>query len=210
MNTQVLVTLAVLGAGSALFACGGSDQKPAEDPSSTIVTTTSATPAAPDPAATTSPAPTLPSMAPYSSPSSDTTTWGKGTSTDAPTNSAGVSAGTPTAPPPSVFENPGSADHTADADNTRINARDKNGGTLTPVNQGNAETDRKITAAVRRAVVADRHLSLTAKNIKVITQYGKVTLRGTVKSDTEKAKIEQHVKDVSGVTEVDDQLEVKP
>ena len=45
--------------------------------------------------------------------------------------------------------------------------------------------------------------------MKIITVAGKVTLRGPVKSDAEKATIEAKTKAAAGVTEVDNQLEVK-
>ncbi len=57
--------------------------------------------------------------------------------------------------------------------------------------------------------MGDSTLSFDAKNVKIITQGGKVTLRGPVKRDAEKSSIEAKAKAVSGVTSVDDQLEVK-
>jgi hyperosmotically inducible protein len=57
--------------------------------------------------------------------------------------------------------------------------------------------------------MSDKSLSFTAKNVKVITVGSKVTLRGPVKSDQEKAAIENAARQATGVTEVDDQLEVK-
>jgi len=55
----------------------------------------------------------------------------------------------------------------------------------------------------------DRELSTTAKNIKVVTANGQVTLRGPVKSAQEKAKIDQLAKSAAGGAQIDDQLEVK-
>ena len=49
----------------------------------------------------------------------------------------------------------------------------------------------------------------TAKNIKVITTNGHVTLRGPVKSAQEKAKIDQLAKSAAGGAHIDDQLDVK-
>ena len=70
-------------------------------------------------------------------------------------------------------------------------------------------SDRTITASIRRAVVGEKGLSFAAKNVKIITTGGKVTLRGTVKSDDEKATIESKAKATPGVTSVDNQLDVK-
>jgi len=54
-----------------------------------------------------------------------------------------------------------------------------------------------------------RELSTTAKNIKVITANGQVTLRGPVKTAQEKAKIDQLAKSAAVGAQIDDQLEVK-
>jgi hypothetical protein len=96
----------------------------------------------------------------------------------------------------------------SDADNTKMNERDSKGATKTPTDQGGGN-DRKITAAIRRSVVADKALSFSAKNVKIITTGGKVTLRGTVKSDDEKSAIESKAKATPGVDSVDNQLDVK-
>jgi osmotically-inducible protein OsmY len=79
---------------------------------------------------------------------------------------------------------------------------------MTPTDQGDG-SDLKITAAVRRAVVAEKGLSAAAKNVKIITSGGRVTLRGTVKSDEEKSKLEAKAMATPGVTYVDNQLDVK-
>src|SRR5450759_5540801 len=44
-------------------------------------------------------------------------------------------------------------------------------------------TDRAITQKIRKAVHGDTRLSTYAHNIKIITQDGKVTLRGPVRSE---------------------------
>ncbi len=67
-----------------------------------------------------------------------------------------------------------------------------------------------MTAAIRRAVVKDSSLSTMAKNVKIITADGVVTLRGPVKSEAEKAKIAELAKSSAGnAKKVDNQLEVK-
>lgn len=94
-------------------------------------------------------------------------------------------------------------------DNSKVNARDKGGNTLTPMDQGPSEGDRKITQQIRQAVVKDGALSFTAKNVKIITINGKVTLRGPVKTDAERASIEAAAKKIAGATQVENLLEVK-
>lgn len=94
------------------------------------------------------------------------------------------------------------------ADNSRSNLRDRSGDSLTPTDQGGGELDRKITQQIRQAVVGDKSLSFGAKNIKIITDRGKVTLRGPVKSETERSTIEAIAKQVAGVVNVENLLEI--
>jgi hypothetical protein len=75
------------------------------------------------------------------------------------------------------------------ADDTGRNARDRDGMTMTPLDQSNDPDDVNITRKIRKALVADNALSTTAKNIKIITVNGKVILRGPVANVQEKKKI---------------------
>ncbi len=95
-------------------------------------------------------------------------------------------------------------------DNTRLNVRDRIPGTVNPADQGDSESDLKTTADIRRAVTQDEGLSINAQNVKIITIHGRVTLRGPVKSVTEKERIEALAKSVAGVDKVHSQLEVAP
>lgn len=52
-------------------------------------------------------------------------------------------------------------------------------------------------------------LSMTAKNVKIITENGVVTLRGPVNSAAEKAKIGELAMANAGQAKIDNQLEVK-
>jgi osmotically-inducible protein OsmY len=109
----------------------------------------------------------------------------------------------------SVFTLSAIAQDTAAADNTRKNERDRSGETTTSGDQSNSQEDVRITAAIRRAVVRDNSLSTTAKNVKIITANGMVTLRGPVKNDAEKAKIAELAQSAAGNAKIDNQLEVK-
>src|SRR6266487_2217398 len=100
-------------------------------------------------------------------------------------------------------------DEKTTSDNTATNERDRSGETKTSGDQSNSSADLKITQAIRRALMKDRELSTTAKNIKVITANGEVTLRGPVKTAQEKAKIDQVARSAAGGAQVDDQLDVK-
>src|SRR5689334_14160409 len=90
------------------------------------------------------------------------------------------------------------AQDTAAPDNTGKNQRDRSGDTQTSGDQSNTSQDIKITAAIRKAVVADKSLSATAKNVKIITANETVTLRGPVNTAEEKEKIEQLAQSAAG------------
>jgi hyperosmotically inducible periplasmic protein len=94
-------------------------------------------------------------------------------------------------------------------DNTAINERDRSRETQTSGDQSNSSADLKITQAIRQSLMKDSELSTTAKNIKIITNDGQVTLRGPVKNAQEKAKIDQLAKSAAGGAKIDDQLDVK-
>jgi len=93
-------------------------------------------------------------------------------------------------------------------DNSGRNARDSNDQTKTAGDQSENEADRTISQNIRKAVTDDDSLSTNAKNVKIITNDGAVTLRGPVKSEKEKAAVEAKAKQVAGVKRVDNQLEV--
>lgn len=94
-------------------------------------------------------------------------------------------------------------------DDTRTNEPDRNG-TVTPMDQGNSDAETTISAQIRKDVMADPSLSFTAKNVKVITMGTRVTLRGPVKTEAEKTIIGAVATRTTGVTEIDNQLEVQP
>ncbi len=201
-TTIVAVTCALCAA-----ACAGSNP-PAQDPSSAAAETTT-------PVAQTGPVTAGASMTPSTTPTPTTT------GTPAPSGATSMmgpganggsmsppAATTPVTDAPSTAPATSPADHSGTADNTRVNARDRNG-TLTPVNQGNSTSEIGITASIRKGVMRDGTLSFTAKNVKIITVGSTVTLRGPVKSDAERTTIENLARQTAGVTAVDDQLEVK-
>jgi hyperosmotically inducible periplasmic protein len=95
-----------------------------------------------------------------------------------------------------------------EADNSGRNVRDRNDQTKTSGDQAENEADRTISQNIRQAITADDSFSTNAKNVKIITNDGTVTLRGPVKSEKEKAEIEAKAKQVAGVKRVDNQLEI--
>lgn len=104
---------------------------------------------------------------------------------------------------------PPATTRTAERDNTAVNTRDRSGDTKTPLDQNENRRDIDITAEVRKRIVGT-DMSTDAHNVKIITQDGKVTLRGPVKSDQEKSNIEKIAHDVAGNGNVETQLEVQP
>ena len=94
-------------------------------------------------------------------------------------------------------------------DNTATNERDRSGENKTSGDQSNSSADLKITQVIRQALMKDGELSTIAKNIKIITANGQVTLRGPVKTAQEKARIDQLARSAAGGAQIDDQLDVK-
>jgi osmotically-inducible protein OsmY len=98
---------------------------------------------------------------------------------------------------------------TGAADNSARNIRDRNDQTLTPLDQGNGQADVDISAQIRKQITAGKNMSVKARNVKIITNQGHVTLRGPVGSAEEKRLIGEIANGVARVENVDNQLEVK-
>jgi hypothetical protein len=94
------------------------------------------------------------------------------------------------------------------ADNTGKNERDRSASAQTSGDQGGSEADRHVTQQIRKTVVDDPKLSTSAKNVKIITENGVVTLRGPVKSTQEKTEIAAIAQKVDGVKRIDNKLEI--
>jgi osmotically-inducible protein OsmY len=94
-------------------------------------------------------------------------------------------------------------------DNTGRNAQDSEQA-LTSGDQSEQEADVAATREIRRALTSDDSLSTQAKNVKIITRDGVVTLRGPVENAQEQAAIEAIARRTAGVSRVDNQLEVAP
>jgi osmotically-inducible protein OsmY len=131
---------------------------------------------------------------------------------DAKTNSTTTSGGpTPsTAPATTGTHNETTiASQDGDAkkpDNSGRNADDSKAA-LTAVDQSNDPKDIAITTKVRQAVVAEKDLSTNAKNVKIITRDGVVTLRGPVENVDERTRIGRIAGSLPEVQKVDNQTE---
>jgi hyperosmotically inducible periplasmic protein len=94
------------------------------------------------------------------------------------------------------------------ADNTGKNVRDRDDQSVTATDQSNDPADLKLTADIRKMIVGDGSLSTMAKNVKIVTIGGVVTLRGPVEKEKEKAAIESHAKQ-AGAKKITNELEIK-
>ena len=94
-------------------------------------------------------------------------------------------------------------------DNTARNVRDRDPKTLTPLDQGNSKADIDRTARIRREIMDMKDLSVNAKNVKIITNEGHVTLRGPVDSADEKRIIGEIATRIATSEHTDNQLEVR-
>lgn len=96
----------------------------------------------------------------------------------------------------------------AQADNTKKNKRDRDDHAITADQQGGSESDRELTRKIRKAVTDDKSLSTYARNVKIITRGGKVTLRGPVNSAAEKRSVETLAAAAAGEANVTSEIEI--
>jgi hyperosmotically inducible protein len=92
-------------------------------------------------------------------------------------------------------------------DNTKVNNRDRSQPTADQAKNG--QTDRDIMQKIRKAVVADKSLSTYGHNVKVISDHGKVTLKGPVQTEEESKNIEAKAVEVAGAGNVTNMLTTK-
>lgn len=93
-------------------------------------------------------------------------------------------------------------------DNSAINVRDRASNAVTADQQSQTGGDVKLTQRIRKAIMKDHSLSMMAKNVKIVSINGEVTLRGPVKTDKERARISSKAQAIAGVNKVDNQLEI--
>ncbi len=94
------------------------------------------------------------------------------------------------------------------ADNTAVNERDRDGDMATATDQSESPADRETTRRIRAIIVADDGLSSNAKNVKIVTNDGTVTLRGPVENEQERTRVAAAAQQVAGNGKVQNQLEV--
>jgi hyperosmotically inducible periplasmic protein len=108
---------------------------------------------------------------------------------------AHVIAQTPTSVPP---------------DNSKTNKVDASNAAASADTQSNTSADIDLTKRIRQSVIADKSLSTYAHNVKIVTNGGRVTLNGVVRSDVEKSAIEMKAADIAGKANVTSALKVTP
>jgi osmotically-inducible protein OsmY len=92
-------------------------------------------------------------------------------------------------------------------DNTKTN---KDQPAPTADDQKMNAADREITQKIRKSIHQDTSLSTYAHNIKIISQNGKVTLRGPVRSEDDKRNLQAKAVAVAGDGNVTNLLEIAP
>jgi hyperosmotically inducible protein len=95
-------------------------------------------------------------------------------------------------------------------DNTKTNQGDADKGAVTADQQKMNPADRTTTKQIRKSIMQDKSLSTYAHNIKIITQDGKVTLKGPVRTEDDKTSLEAKAVAVAGAGNVTNQLEIAP
>jgi hyperosmotically inducible periplasmic protein len=91
------------------------------------------------------------------------------------------------------------------ADDTKVN---KDQSAPTADDQKMNASDRAITQKIRKSIHEDNSLSTYAHNIKIISQDGKVTLRGPVRSEDDKKNLQAKAVEVAGEGNVTNLLEI--
>jgi hyperosmotically inducible protein len=95
-------------------------------------------------------------------------------------------------------------------DNTKMNKGDASKDATTADQQKMNPTDRALSQKIRAEIMKDKSLSTYAHNVKIISQDGKVTLKGPVRSQDEKAGVEAKAAAIAGEGNVTSQIEIAP
>lgn len=104
--------------------------------------------------------------------------------------------------------NTSTSDKPRAVDNSGQNEIDKQGTSMTPMDQGNSDADIAVTRTIRKALTGDSTLSTNAQNLKVITRDGVVVLRGPVASQAESEAVLNHARTAAGANRIENQIAV--
>jgi hyperosmotically inducible protein len=105
-------------------------------------------------------------------------------------------------------QQPPASDSAPAADNTKMNKRDRSKSEVTADQGKNNKLDRDAMQKIRKSIMSDKSLSMYAHNVKVISDHGKVTLKGPVHSEEEKQAVEAKATEVAGAGNVTNQVTV--
>jgi osmotically-inducible protein OsmY len=93
-------------------------------------------------------------------------------------------------------------------DNTRMNKGDAQSDATTADRQKMNPADRTTTQKIRAEIMKDKSLSTYAHNVKIVTRDGKVTLKGPVRTEEERASVEGKARAIAGDDNVTSQIEI--
>jgi len=77
-----------------------------------------------------------------------------------------------------------------------------------PADQGGSETDVNTTRKIRTAIM-DADLSFGAKNVRIITKAGQITVKGEVKDEGERQKVLEIVRGHADSSDINDEITVE-
>ena len=96
-------------------------------------------------------------------------------------------------------------------DNSKVNSSDQKTGAVTADQQKETPADRALAQKIRKSVLDDKDaLDSYAHNVKIIVQEGVVTLRGPVRSESEKTTIQSKAAEIAGIANVRNELTIAP
>lgn len=77
---------------------------------------------------------------------------------------------------------------------------------VTAEDQSRSVSDVELTRRIRQSLVSDNDLSVSSKNVTLVSRNGTVTLRGQVPTKSEKTRIENRAMEIAGKHAVVSQL----
>jgi hyperosmotically inducible protein len=96
------------------------------------------------------------------------------------------------------------------SDNSQTNIRDRKVSEVTADQQKINKVDESITLKIRQDLMKQKSLSVNAKNVKIISINGKVTLKGPVDSKKEELMILKFARIAAGKTMVENEMSILP
>ncbi len=100
--------------------------------------------------------------------------------------------------------------HQTEVNETKVHEPDRNRGAVTAGYQPITRADIDLLVKIRRAIIADKTLSMYAHNVKVVNRDGTVILKGPVRSEPEKAAVEAKAIEAANGAKVVSELSVAP